>query len=95
MDKVRINMSEIKLDDMTVTFQSRYPSSPIMNNTAYMQLTIGAATQMNFLKIMTKVMRMNSRTPNPKLMRSFFMKVIISSVIIGIPPNLISYLSFE
>ena len=37
---------------------------------------------------------MKIRTPIPKFIKSFLIKVIMSSVIIGIPPNLISYLSF-
>ena len=97
IDSVRINIKEIKFDDMTVTFQSRYPRSPTINRTAYKQLIIGAITQIIFLNIMIKVTNMNIRTPKPKLIRSLldWKVTVISSVIMGIPPSRISYLSFE
>ena len=53
------------------------------------QLLMGTITQITFLKTNHRVATMKKKTPNPKTIMSLFIKVIISSVIIGIPPKCI------
>ena len=55
IDKVKININDIKFEDITVTFQSRKPRIPIIKVTAYKQLAIGRITHRNSLKIMINV----------------------------------------
>ena len=87
---VRINISAMKLDEITVTFQPSKPSSPVIINTEKKQLLIGIIIQIIFLKINHSVPIINNKTPIPKTVISFFIKEIISSAIIGIPPRKIS-----
>ena len=77
----------MKFEDMTVTFQPRIPSKPIIMTTENKQLLIGTIIQINFLKTNHKVAIINKRTPKPKTTISLLMKVIMSSAIIGIPPR--------
>ena len=77
----------MKFEDMTVTFQPRIPSKPIIMTTENKQLLIGTIIQINFLKTNHKVAIINKRTPMPKTTISLLMKVIMSSAIIGIPPR--------
>ena len=72
---------------MTVTFQPRIPSKPIIITTENKQLLIGTIIQINFLKTNHRVAIINKRTPRPKTTISLLIKVIMSSAIIGIPPR--------
>ena len=83
---VNMSINAIKLEEITVTFQPRIPSNPIIIKTENKQLLIGTIIQINFLKTNHKVAIINTRTPKPKTIISLLIKVIMSSVIIGIPP---------
>ena len=72
---------------MTVTFQFKSPSIPVIITTEKKQLLIGTIIQISFLKTSHKVKIINKRTPIPKTIISLLMNVIISSAIIGIPPR--------
>ena len=84
---VKININAIKFDDITVTFQPRIPKRPVIINTEKKQLLIGTIIQINFLNTNQSVAIINNKTPTPKTTISFFMNVIISSAIIGMPPK--------
>ena len=84
---VNINISAMKLDEMTVTFQPTKPKKPIIIRTEKKQLRSGIKTQRKFLNTYQSVRTINKNTPAPKTTISFFIKVIISSAIIGIPPR--------
>ena len=84
---VSMSINAMKLEEITVTFQPRIPSKPIMIITENKQLLIGTIIQINFLKTNHKVDMINKRTPKPKTTISLLMKVIMSSAIIGIPPR--------
>ena len=84
---VNMSISAIKFEEITVTFHPRIPSKPIIITTENKQLLIGTMIQINFLKTNHKVAIMNKRTPKPKTMMSLLINVIMSSVIIGIPPR--------
>ena len=83
---VNMSINAIKFEEMTVTFQPRIPSKPIIITTENRQLLIGTTIQINFLKTNHKVAIINNKTPKPKTTISLLMKVIISLAIIGIPP---------
>ena len=89
MEIVRINISAMKFDEMTVTFHCRAPKKPTIINMEEKQLIKGNATHFKFLNTIHKINIMNAKTPNPKMAISFLIKVIISSAIIGIPLSLI------
>ena len=84
---VSMSINAIKFDEITVTFQPRIPSNPIIITTENRQLLIGTTIQINYLKTNHKVAIINNKTPKPKTTISLLMKVIISSAIIGIPPR--------
>ena len=63
---VKINISAIKFDDITVTFHPKRPNMPSIIITEKKQLLIGIIIQINFLKINHKVAIINIKTPNPK-----------------------------
>ena len=84
---VYINIKAIKFEDITVTFQPTSPRRPIIIKTEKKQLPSGIMIQVIFLKINHSVAIINSKTPIPKIKTSFFINVIISSAIIGIPPR--------
>ena len=84
---VNMSISAIKLEEITVTFQPRIPSKPIIITTENKQLLIGTTIQINFLKTNHKVAIINKRTPKPKTIMSLLMKVIMTSAIIRIPPR--------
>ena len=84
---VKININAIKFEDMTVTFHPIKPSRPVIINTEKKQLLKGTMIQINFLNTNQRVTIINSNTPIPKTIMSFFIKDIISSAIIGIPPR--------
>ena len=84
---VNINIRAIKFDDITVTFHPKKPSRPVIIITAKKQLLKGIIIQIIFLKTNHKVTIIKIRTPIPKIIISFFIKDIISSAIIGIPPR--------
>ena len=86
---VNMSINAIKFEEITVTFQPRIPSKPIMITTENKQLLIGTIIQINFLNTNHKVAIINKRTPKPKTTISLLMKVIMSSAIIGIPPRYI------
>ena len=58
-----------------------------MIKTEKKQLLIGTIIQISFLNTNHKVATIKSNTPTPKTTISFFIKVIMSSAIIGIPPR--------
>ena len=58
-----------------------------MIKTEKKQLNKGTITQIKLLKINQRVAIIKRNTPNPKTIISFFIKVIMSSAIIGIPPR--------
>ena len=84
---VNMSINAIKFEEITVTFQPRIPSKPIIITTENRQLLIGMIIQINFLKTNHKVAIINNKTPQPKTIISLLMKVIISSAIIGTPPR--------
>ena len=84
---VNMSINAIKFEEITVTFQPRIPSKPIIITTENKQLLIGTIIQIIFLKTNHKVVTMNKRTPKPKTTISLLMKVIMSSAIIGSPPK--------
>ena len=86
---VRINIRAMKLDDITVTFQFKSPSKPVIIVTEKKQLLIGIIIQINFLKRNQSVAIINNKTPTPKNIMSLLINDIISSAIIGIPPKCI------
>ena len=79
----------IKFEEITVTFHPRIPSIPNITITEKTQLDIGIIIHINFLNTNHKVAIMNIKTPRPKTNISFFINVIMSSAIIGIPPKCI------
>ena len=86
---VKINIKAIKFDEITVTFHPINPNNPTIITTEKKQLLIGTMIQINFLNTNHKVAIINIKTPSPKTMISLFIKVIMSSAIIGIPPRYI------
>ena len=86
---VNISMRAIKFEDITVTFQLKSPSKPIIIETEKKQLKSGKNTQRKLLKINQRVKTIKANTPAPNTIISFFINVIISSAIIGIPPRCI------
>jgi hypothetical protein len=62
---------EIKFEDITVTFQLRYPRVPIMRAIDIRQLKSGKMTHLISLKIIQRVISINIKTPDPKIMISF------------------------
>ena len=86
---VNMSIKAIKFEEITVTFQPRIPSKPIIIITENRQLLIGTIIQINLLKTNHKVIIINNKTPKPKTTMSLLIKVIISSAIIGIPPRYI------
>ena len=79
----------IKFEDITVTFHPSNPKSPIIIKTEKKQLFRGINIHNIFLKINQRVTTINKKTPAPKTIISFFIKVIMSSAIMGIPPKCI------
>jgi hypothetical protein len=63
---------EIKFEDITVTFQLRYPRVPIMRAIDIRQLKSGKMTHLISLKIIQRVISINIKTPDPKITISFF-----------------------
>ena len=86
---VSISIRAIKFDDITVTFQPTNPKKPTIIVTEKKQLKRGTNTQSKLLKTNQSVKIIKRKTPTPKTTMSFFMKVIMSSAIIGIPPRYI------
>ena len=82
-----LRIRAIKFEEMTVTFHPSNPSSPIIINTEKKQLFNGMIIHKIFLKINQSVATINKNTPAPKTIISFFINVIMSSTIIGIPPK--------
>lgn len=62
---------EIKFEDITVTFQLRYPRVPIMRAIDIKQLKSGKMTHLISLKIIQRVISININTPDPKIAISF------------------------
>ena len=84
---VRISIIAIKFEDITVTFHPTKPRNPIIIITEKKQLLIGIIIQINFLNTNQSVAIIKINTPRPNTMISFFINVIISSAIMGIPPK--------
>ena len=72
---------------MTVTFQPNNPSRPVIIITEKKQLLSGTTIQITFLNTNQRVAIINNKTPIPNTTISFFINVIMSSAIIGIPPR--------
>ena len=89
MEIVKISISAIKLEEITVTFHCKAPKKPTIINMEEKQLINGKATHFKFLNTIHKINIINAKTPNPKMIISFLIKVIMSSAIIGIPLSLI------
>ena len=87
---VSISISAIKLEDITVTFQSKAPKNPTIITMETKQLISGNATHLKSLKTVHSINIINAKTPKPKITISFFIKEIMSSAIMGIPLSLIS-----
>ena len=77
----------MKFEDITVTFHPTSPKKPTMIRTEKKQLKRGTNTQNKFLKTNQSVQTIKINTPAPNTTISFFIYVIISSAIIGIPPK--------
>ena len=90
---VSISIKAIKLDEITVTFHPTVLRKPIINVIETAHVNKGKKTQLIFLNTNHNVNIINTKTPKPKTIISFLIKVIISSAIIGIPLNLISALA--
>ena len=68
-------------------FSDYFKYSNDMIITEKKQLLIGTIIQIIFLNTNQRVPTINKNTPNPKTIISLFIKDIISSAIIGIPPK--------
>ena len=75
---------------MTVTFQLRPPKNPTIIKMDAKQLINGKETHFRFLNTIQRIKIINANTPMPNITISFFINVIMSSAIMGIPLNLIS-----
>ena len=84
---VRISIRAMKFEDITVTFQPTNPSKPTIIRTEKKQLKSGINTHNKLLNTNHSVQIMKRNTPAPNTIISFFIYVIISSAIIGIPPK--------
>ena len=84
---VKISIRAIKFEEITVTFHPTNPSSPTIIKTEKKQLRRGTKTHNKFLKTNQSVQTIKRNTPAPNTIMSFFIYVIISSAIIGIPPK--------
>ena len=84
---LRISIKAIKFEEITVTFQPINPNKPIIIITDVAQPNNGIITHLIFLKIIQSVRTMKINTPKPNTIISFFIKPIISSAIIGMPPR--------
>ena len=84
---VNINIKAIKLDDITVTFHPKRPRSPVIIITEKKTTAYRYNYPYNLLKTYQRVATINKKTPSPKTIMSFLIKVIISSAIIGMPPK--------
>ena len=82
-----ISCNDIKLEDITVTFQPNIPRKPIMAMAEKTQQSIGNTTQRILPKIMLKVMIRKNAIPMPNIFKSCLTKRIKSSVITLIPPR--------
>ena len=84
---VMISCNDIKLEDITVTFQPNIPRSPIIEIAEKTQQSIGNTTQRIFLKIMLKVTTRKNATPMPNIFKSCLTKLIRSSDMTLTPPR--------
>ena len=84
---VKMSIRAMKFEDITVTFQPTNPSKPTIIRTEKKQLKSGINTHNSLLKTNQSVMTIKRNTPAPKTIMSFFIYVIISSAIMGIPPK--------
>ena len=84
---VKISIKAIKFEDITVTFQPTNPKRPTIIKTEKKQLRSGMNTQVKLLKTNQSVQIIKINTQAPKTIMSFFIYVIMSSAIIGIPPK--------
>ena len=82
-----MSIKAMKFEEITVTFQPINPKIPSINITEVEHPSKGITTHFIFLKIIQRVINMKIKTPIPNTMISFFINVIISSDIIGIPPK--------
>ena len=83
----KISIKAIKFEDITVTFHPIKPNKPIIIITEVAQPINGINTHFMFLKMNQSVKTIKMNTPIPKTMISLFIKLIISSAIIGMPPK--------
>ena len=61
-----ISINAIKFEDITVTFQPRYPRRPIIIITELVQPIKGIITHLIFLNIIHNVKIIKTKTPKPK-----------------------------
>ena len=69
---VRISISAIKLEDITVTFHPTNPRKPTMIQTEKKQLKSGINTHVKLLKTNQSVQTIKINTPAPNHIISFF-----------------------
>ena len=81
------NLTNIKLEDITVTSHPKNPSNPIMEIADNAQQIIGRKIQRILLKMMLKVMIRKNNTPSPKIFKSLLIKLTRSSAIMLTPPK--------
>ena len=86
---VRISIIAIKFEDITVTFHPTKPKSPIIITTEKKQLLIGTIIHINLLNTYQRVAMINRKTPSPKTIISFLIKVIIN------PKSIIGFISLN
>ncbi len=86
-DRVMMRISEMKLDETTVTRQSMKPRKLTMTSATMAQMADGTSTQRRRRKEMASSRTMNSPTPMPKVSISARTNSIMSEAIIGTPPR--------
>ena len=72
IDIDKINIKDIKFDDIAVISQFISPINPVIDITAYSDVNKGIITHLKFLKIKNKMIFINMRTDKLKVIISFF-----------------------
>tara|TARA_B110000495_G_C22638794_1_gene379415 strand:+ start:360 stop:644 length:285 start_codon:yes stop_codon:yes gene_type:complete len=91
MEIDKININEIKFDEIAVISQLKNPIKPVIVNTEYVVVIKGINTHLKSLYIRCKTIIINKITAKLKTKISFFIKLIVSLAIISIPPKKYSY----
>ena len=87
MDSEIISSKATKLEEITVNRQSSQLIKPSIITTAVMETAIGNTTKRHERKMRAKVTIINSNTAVPNTTKSLRIKLIISAVIMVIPPT--------